>query len=359
MSGNSLINNINFYKNRKVLITGHTGFKGAWMTAMLNYLKVDALGYSLSPVVGGLYEQINGNSLIKNVNGDLLDSELLNWTIQKHQPEIVIHLAAFGFVKECFDDPVRAYQTNLMGSVNLLEAVRKCDSVRSVLLISTDKVYENKGDGAIYSEEDPLGGNDSYASSKTCMEIMVRDYRENYFHTDTRITGIATARASNVLGGGDHIQTRLIPTILRAVDSGTTVEIRNPEQTRPWQSVLDAVNGYLTIARYLYKEPLEYTGAWNVGPTRDGIRSVSWVLEKIQKSFRNLKGQVGNQFYVHESDTLGLDIRKALGRLDWEPQMTCDVVIEKVVEFYLCQKAGQSAADICFDQIDKFFREVI
>lgn len=347
--------NLKFYKNRRVLVTGHTGFKGAWLTAILNYMGADAMGYALAPQQGSLYEKIHGDELINSVIGDLLDYRLLKETIQEFQPEIIIHLAAFGFMKECFDNPLRAYSTNLMGSVNLLEILRTCTSVKSIVLISTDKVYENKGDGAVYSERDILGGVGPYSGSKTCMEFLAKDYQNTYFQKNGLMVGIATVRASNVLAGGDHIETRLIPSILRSVAEGNAVELRNPTQTRPWQSVLDALNGYLTVARFLYEYPLEYSGSWNIGPTQDGIRSVLWIFEKIKESFEGLEGKKGEQFQISESETLGLDIRKALDKLDWEPRLSCEKVVESVVDFFKSQQCGESEYQICMRQINDFY----
>lgn len=355
MENDFVSNNIAFYRGKRVFVTGHTGFKGAWLTIILHYLEANVMGFSLAPEPECLYGQIDGDKLLTSVTGDILDQQSLERSIQSFQPEIIIHLAAFGFMKECFDNPVKAYRTNLDGSMNLLEAVRKCSSVKSVILVSTDKVYENKGDGAIYREEDQLGGENPYSCSKACMEIMARDYRENYFMTDERKIGIATARASNVLAGGDHVRTRLIPSILEAVDNGTTVELRNPNQTRPWQSAFDALNGYLTIARYLYRKPDIYSGAWNIGPTKDGIRSVGWVMNRIQHSFGSLKAEVGEKFRVRESETLGLDIGKTVNKLDWYPMMGCEEVVDEVVEFYRRSKAGEPAYDICMSQVENYY----
>lgn len=352
------IHNLEFYKGKRVLVTGHTGFKVAWLTAVLRYMQANTLGYALLPEKNSLYERMNGNELISNVTGDLLDISLLDKTIQEFRPEIIIHLAAFGFIKECYCEPTKAYQTNVIGSMNLLECVRKCDSVRSVIIVSTDKVYENKGDGAIYSENDSLGGLDPYSSSKSCMELLVRCYASSYLQVENKKIGIATVRASNVLAGGDHVQTRLIPSILQALDNGSKVELRNPIQTRPWQSVLDALNGYLTIARYLYVNPLKYSGAWNIGPDKDGIKSVSWVFEKMRNAFEGLNVEQGEKLAVSESETLGLDIHRALTLLDWQPIFSCDRVVELVVEFYKRQKRGESEYKICMSQIEEFFNTI-
>ncbi len=349
------IKNINFYKGKRVFVTGITGFKGAWLCSLLDYLDAEVMGYALKPEKDCLFERINGSNLIHYVEGDVRDFESLQRAVDEFQPEIVFHLAALAQVKDCFDDPICAYSTNVMGTVNLLEILRRCKSVRSIVVVTTDKVYENKGDGAVYVEDDTLGGGDPYATSKTSMEYVVKAYRESYFQKDDRCVGIATVRASNVLAGGDHVQSRLIPSILKAVATGTTVELRNPNQTRPWQSVLDALNGYLTVGRFLYDNPKEYSEGWNIGPTIDGIRTVSWVLEKIKVYYDGLVSAEGAHFDVKESETLGLDIHKSLDRLDWEPRLSCDEMIGMVVEFFTAQQKNENEYDICHRQIKYYY----
>lgn len=347
--------NLKFYKGKRVLVTGHTGFKGSWLTMMLHYMGAECLGYALAPQPDSLYEKIRGDELIHNVTGDLLDYEFLANTVKEFRPDIVIHMAAFGFVKECFNDPVRAYQTNLVGSMNLLEALRDCETVKSVVMVSTDKVYDNKGDGALYREEDALGAADAYSCSKICMEFLVKDYRQSYFQAGGCRKGLAVVRASNVLAGGDHIETRLIPSILKSVAEGRTVELRNPMQTRPWQSVLDALNGYLAVARLLYENPEGYSEEWNIGPTSNGVRTVSWIFERIRNSFHGLDYTEGEHFAVNESETLGLDIHKSLDRLDWRPILSCEEVVDQVVDFFKCQAAGEWERQICLRQMKEFY----
>lgn len=350
------INNREFYKGKRVFVTGHTGFKGAWMCAILKRLGANVTGYALRAEPGSLFERINGENMILHVEGDVRDLNALKRAIDESKPEIVFHLAALAQVKDCFDDPVRAYSSNVMGTVNLLEALRGCETVKSIVVVTTDKVYENKGDGAVYRETDLLGGGDPYATSKTAMEYVVKAYRESYFQKDECRLGIATVRASNVIGGGDHVQSRLIPSILNAVAGQGKVELRNPNQTRPWQSVLDALNGYLTVGRLLYDKPSEYSECWNIGPTLDGIRTVSWVLSKIKDYYNGLEVSEGERFDVKESETLGLDITKSLARLDWEPIVSADKMVELVVDFFRSQQNGESERSICEKQISEYYQ---
>lgn len=346
--------NRRFYRDRRIMLTGHTGFKGAWLSMMLHSLGARTSGYALPAEEGSLYEKIRGDELIESVYDNLSDADRLKEFVTAFQPEVVFHLAAFGFVKECHADPIRAYRDNVVGTGNLLEALRGCKSVKSVVLVSTDKVYENHGDGSLYMEEDALGGTGPYASSKVCMEFLVKDYRDTYFRREGN-TGIAVVRASNVLGGGDHIKSRLIPSILRAVAEGTPVELRHPEQIRPWQSVQDALNGYLTIGRLLYEDPEAYSEAWNIGPVKDGIRSVGWVFEKIQEAFQGLETRESMSDDVPEDTTLGLDIGKVLKRTDWRPLMPIEQTIFQLVDFFRKQTQGIPERAICYDQIESFY----
>jgi CDP-glucose 4,6-dehydratase len=281
--------NKTFYPGKRVFLTGHTGFKGAWMTAVLHELGAETVGYALEPEPGSLYEKIDGDSLIRSVIADVRDFDRLRKELCEFRPEIVIHFAALLPVQSCFDDPRLTYETHVMGTVNLFEAIRCCESVKSILIVTTDKVYENKGDGALYKETDPLGGVDPYSSSKTCMELVAGTYKQSYLQTDEKTVGVSTARASNVIGGGDHIQSRLIPSILNSFAQEKEVELRNPHQTRPWQSVLDALNGYLSIARLMHEEPEKYSGSWNIGPVKEGIKSVLDVVEKMQLFYKGMQ----------------------------------------------------------------------
>jgi len=347
----SLLNKT-FYSGKRIFVTGHTGFKGSWLSLILSELGAIARGYALMPQAGSLFEKIHGTDIIDHVEGDVRDPDHIGKALNDFQPEIVLHLAAQAIVKDCFDNPHYAFETNVMGTVNLLEAIRKCPSVKSVLVVTTDKVYENKGDGGIYIESDRLGGIDPYSASKAGMEIITECYKKSYLFE----TGVATGRASNVIAGGDHIQSRLIPSILNGFNEGKPVEIRNPNQTRPWQSVLDAINGYLTIARKCYEQPDEFSGAWNIGPTVDGIRTVAEVFSIMQGYFNgDLEFVQAEKLKVHESATLGLNIEKSMEYLGWRPEQSLEKMLYDVVEFYKQQKSGVIEREIARKQIGAYF----
>ena len=352
---NAHLKNRDFYCGKRIFVTGHTGYKGAWLTAILHELGAEATGFALEAPKDSMFSHMNGATMIHSITGDVRNQHALISAVQETRPEIVFHLAAQAIVNDCYIDPHYAYETNVMGTVNLFEAIRQCPDVKSVVVITTDKVYENKGDGAVYMETDPLGGIDPYSSSKTCMEFISDTYKRSYLQTAERMTGVSTVRASNVLGGGDHIKSRLIPSILRSIADGKPVELRNPSQTRPWQSMLDALNGYMTIGRLMYEEPEKYSSQWNIGPTRDGIRTVLWVVEQMQKHYNNVQYNVGRTFEVTESQTLGLDITKSLSALDWEPRLSCDRMLYNVVDYFRRKQAGESERSICKKQIVEFF----
>lgn len=348
--------NKQFYKNKRVFVTGHTGFKGAWLTLILRELGAISCGYALSPEEGCLFEKVEGEQIIEHFEGDTRDKNKILDVMTSFKPEIVLHLSARATVMDCYDNPHFAYDTNVMGTVNLFEAIRKCPSVQSVVVITTDKVYDNKGDGASYKVGDPFGGTDPYSASKICMEYVACSYKFSYLQIGEQQIGIATARASNVIAGGDHIQSRLIPSILNGFVSGKPVELRNPNQTRPWQSVLDALNGYLTIARMLYEKPSEYSMPWNIGPMKEGIASVGEVFNKLRLYFDNCEPYTtAEKFDVKESETLGLDIEDSISRLGWFPEQSLDKMLYDVTDYFKRQTAGEQEREICLRQIRSFY----
>jgi CDP-glucose 4,6-dehydratase len=341
-----------FCKDKRIFLTGHTGFTGAWMTVVLHELGAEVMGYALEPEPECLFGKINGVLLINSIYADIRNSEQLKKEICTFKPEIVIHFAALVMTKDCFDAPKLAYETNVMGTVNLFEAIRECESVKSVLIVTTDKVYENKGDGSMYSETSPLWGGDPYSSSKTCMEFVSEAYKLSYLQTKERMVGVATVRASNIIGGGDHIKSRLIPTILNSFKERKPLVLRNPHQIRPWQSVLDALNGYLSIIRLMYEAPYKYSGVWNIGPFQEGMRSVLDLVTKMQFYFGNSTGySLGESLGIRESRALGLDIKKAVDQLSWKPEMSFDQTVYDIVDFFKRQQSHEPELDICLNQI--------
>ena len=346
-----------FYKDKRVFVTGHTGFKGAWLSQVLHSLGAVARGYALAPEDSCLFEKIGGVSLIDHVIGDVRDKDSLLNAINDFKPEIILHLAAVVTVQDCYNDPYRAFSTNIMGTVNIFEAARECQSIKSVVALTTDKVYENKGDSAVYKVGDALTGADPVSASNTSAEYVFQAYKNSYLQKPERSVGIATARPSNVIAGGDHVSTRLIPSILGGFADGKPVELRNPDQTRSWQSVLDALNGYLSIGRKLYEDPVKYSHPWNIGPTKDGIQSVGYIYEVIRKYFdSDSVYTVTEQPDVKESKTLGLDIGESVALLDWFPEQSLDKIIYDLTDFYKRQRRGEADCEICTRQVNEFFR---
>ena len=348
--------NRGFYADKRVFVTGHTGFKGAWLTQILHVLGVSAYGYALPAVSGSLFDKINGETLIGHATGDIREKYKLADAVVPFKPEIIFHLAAQAIVQDCYENPYKAYGTNVMGAVNLFEVIRMCPSVKSVVIVTSDKVYENKGDGAVYKVGDPLGGTDPYSASKTCVEFISESYKSSYLQTDKRTVGVATVRASNVIGGGDHVESRLIPSILNGFANEKPVELRNAEQTRPWQSVLDALNGYLTVGLKLYNEPLTFSSPWNIGPVKEGICSVGDVFEKMRMYFESSAPYtIAEKFAVKESKTLGLDIAESVDRLEWSPEMPLDKTLYHLTDFYKRHQQGESDYSICTGQIRDYY----
>ena len=355
MTKSSILNKA-FYQGKRVFVTGHTGFKGAWLTLVLNCLGATARGYAFRPEADCLFSKIDGASCIDHVIGDVRDKENLMSAICAFKPEIILHLAAVVTVQDCHNNPYRAFSTNIMGTVNVFEAARICESVKSVVAITTDKVYENKGDAAVYSVGDPLTGTDPVSASNTGAEYAFMAYKNTYLHTPQRLVGVATARPGNVIAGGDHVPTRLLPSILKGFAAGKPSVLRNPEQSRSWQSALDALNGYLTIARKLCEDPIRFSFPWNIGPTKDGIRTVGYIYEGIRRHFdSDAPYSLAQKSEVRESQTLGLSIEDSIKHLGWRPEQPLDKILFDLTDFFKRQQRGEPEKDICRRQILEFF----
>lgn len=348
-----------FWHGKRVFLTGHTGFKGSWLSLWLNSWGAEVTGYALEPPTDpSLFELCRIDERINSVIGDTRDGDRLAQAMHSADPEIVLHLAAQPIVRESYKDPVGTYATNVLGTVNVLEAVRSCQNVRALVNVTTDKCYENKEWTWGYRENEPLGGYDPYSSSKACSELVTASYRSSFFNpSDYPKHGVAlaTARAGNVIGGGDWALDRLVPDSIRALLKGENVRIRNPYATRPWQHVLEPLSGYMLLAEKLYQEGPRYGEAWNFGPEESDAWPVEAIVKLIcEKWGKNSIYQVDDGEHPHEAHYLKLDCSKAHSLLDWRPHWNIGTAIEKVVEWSLAYKNSQDMNEICLAQIEEF-----
>ncbi len=348
-----------FFQNKKIFITGHTGFKGSWLCLWLDSLGAVVAGYALKPPTSpSLFEICRVDKFIESIIGDIGDYRSLANTINEFQPEIVIHMAAQSLVRESYRLPAETYATNVMGTVNLLEAVRTCKTARVVVNVTSDKCYENKELLRGYREDEPLGGRDPYSSSKACSELVTSAYRYSFFHPETydvHGVGIATARAGNVIGGGDWANDRLVPDCGRALLKGEKINIRNPNSVRPWQHVLEPLSGYLLLARKLYENGPRYTGAWNFGPDDGDTKPVEWLVEKLCEKWGGGASYILDAgSHPHEAHYLTLDCSKAKSELGWRPRWDLDQALDAVVEWTRAFKEGKDLNQVCIGQIKEF-----
>lgn len=330
--------NQNFWHGKRVLLTGHTGFKGSWLSLWLQRLGTELIGYSLEPPTEpNLFTLSSVSNGMTSILGDVRDLDHLSRVISEQQPEIVIHMAAQALVRSSYKQPVETYATNVMGTVNLLEAVRQSDRVRVALIVTSDKCYENQEWVWGYRENDPMGGYDPYSSSKGCAELVTAAYRNSFFHPasyEQHGVAIASARAGNVIGGGDWAKDRLVPDILRAAIAKEPIIIRNPKATRPWQHVLEPLSGYLTLAERLYQDGPRFVGGWNFAPNDEAVRSVEWVVEQLLMRWADHAGwQQDQASQPHEAHLLKLDCTKAKSYLGWHPTLDLSTALDWIVEW--------------------------
>jgi len=347
-----VIVNTQFWAKKRVFITGHTGFKGSWLSLWLQELGAELCGYALSPDSNqSLYNLANITSGMRSVIGDIRNREHLSASIQGFQPDILFHMAAQPLVRYSYDNPIETYSTNVMGTVHVLEAARYCPSIRIVINVTTDKCYENKEWVWAYRENDPLGGYDPYSSSKACAELVASAYRQSFSQT------IASVRAGNVIGGGDFAKDRLVPDIIRALMQNKNVLIRNPDAIRPWQHVLEPLRGYLLLAEKLW-ENSQFADGWNFGPYERDIQPVSIITDKICKLWGSGATWVKeNQQQVHEAQNLKLDISKAESRLGWSPYLNLETTLEYLVNWYKAFIENQNMRNVTLLQIKNYVRE--
>jgi CDP-glucose 4,6-dehydratase len=346
-----------FWRSRRVFLTGHTGFKGSWLSLWLQNLGANVTGYALQPsTVPSLFEIAKVGDGMNSIFADIRDLAALQMTMQAAEPEIVIHMAAQPLVRYSYQNPVETYSTNVMGTVNLLEAVRHTPGVRAVVNITTDKCYENREWVWGYRETDPLGGYDPYSNSKGCAELVSASYRSSFFNADApHNTAIATVRAGNVIGGGDWTKDRLIPDILAAFEAGNTVKIRNPQAIRPWQHVLEPLRGYLTLAERLYHQGHDYAQGWNFGPNDEDSKPVAWIVDKMAALWgEGVTWQIDSDEHPHEANYLKLDISKARSRLNWNPVLNLTQALELVIDWSQARKSGADMRDYTLLQIQTY-----
>ena len=348
-----------FWRGKKVFLTGHTGFKGAWLSLWFHQLGARVSGYALDPPTRpSLFELARvGELLAHDIRADVRDPEKLKAAMAAAEPEIVFHLAAQPLVRYSYQQPVETYTTNVLGTVHLLEAVRHTPGIRAVVNVTTDKCYENREWVWGYRENEPMGGYDPYSSSKGCAELVTAAYRSSYF-TSQHGTSVATARAGNVIGGGDWAADRLIPDCLRALLAGEQIVIRNPRATRPWQHVLEPLSGYLLLAEKLHIDGSPYAEAWNFGPLDDDARPVEWVVRRLCAMWGASDGyRIDAEQNPHEAHYLKLDISKARTQLGWQPSWDLEQALTKIVEWTKAFRNGGDLRAKCLAQIAEYLRK--
>ena len=344
--------NPQFWKGKRVFVTGHTGFKGSWLSLWLQLMGAEVKGFSLTPPTQpALFEVAKVGDNMQTEIGDIRNLQQLSQSIRAFNPDVLLHLAAQPLVRLSYKEPVDTYSTNVMGTVNVLEAARYAPQLKSVVIITTDKCYENREWEWGYRENEPMGGHDPYSNSKGCAELVVSAYRRSFFYTNDTVA-VASARAGNVIGGGDWADDRLIPDILRAFEQQQPVIIRNPLSTRPWQHVLEPLSGYLVLAERLYNEGNAFAEGWNFGPKDDDCQPVQWILEKMVQFWgEGARYEWDKSEQPHEANFLKLDCSKAATRLKWHPQWRLADTLEKIVHWHRAWLRGADMQTHCLYEI--------
>ncbi|HEV8151362.1 MAG TPA: CDP-glucose 4,6-dehydratase [Solirubrobacteraceae bacterium] len=344
------------WQGRRVLITGHTGFKGAWLALWLQSVGAEVTGLSRGvPTTPSLYELARvGSGMAAEHAADVRDAAAVAAALGASAPEVVLHLAAQPFVRRSFREPRETYETNVLGTVNVLEAVREAGGVQAVIVVTSDKCYDNREHGRAFVEEDPMGGHDPYSNSKGCAELVTDAYRRSFFSAEGPVARVASGRAGNVIGGGDWGEDRLIPDIMRAALGGAPIPIRNPEAVRPWQHVLNPLGGYLRLAEALGEDPRHASG-WNFGPAEDDVRPVRWIADRLTELWPGeLRWELDPGPHPHEARHLALDSTKARRELGWAPAWDLEEALARIVEWYRELDAGGDMRAVSLAQIERF-----
>jgi CDP-glucose 4,6-dehydratase len=346
--------NKSFWQGRSVFLTGHTGFKGGWLTLWLASMGARVHGYSLSPPTSpALFSELHLDECLENSTiADIRDPQILKRALCKANPSVIFHLAAQPIVRKSYQSPADTFSTNVLGPVNLFEAALQSESVEAVVNVTSDKCYQNLEGNSFFVEEDPLGGDDPYSASKACSEIVTASYWHSFFKGSG--IGLATGRAGNVIGGGDWAQDRLIPDFLRALDSQQPLRVRSPNAIRPWQHVLEPLAGYLLIAENACLDAEQWSGAWNFGPNEDDTKPVSWIADFLTTVMPNAEWEVETTNQPNEASLLKLDSSKAKSMLNWRSRWSIQDALTKTVEWHQAWKSGTPAQDISLRQIEEY-----
>ena len=341
-----------FWRGKRVFLTGHTGFKGSWLSLWLQSMGAELKGFALEPPTQpSLFNEVRVNLGMHSEIGDIRDLAAISASLKAFDPDILIHMAAQPLVRHSYRQPVETYATNVMGTVHVLEGARSCSRLRAIVNVTTDKCYENREWEWGYREIEPMGGYDPYSNSKGCSELVTSAYRNSFFNTKGA-AALASARAGNVIGGGDWASDRLIPDILRAFEQHQPVVIRNPHATRPWQHVLEPLSGYLMLAEELYAHGQSYASGWNFGPSDDDARPVQWIVEHLVKSWGpGASWQIDGGTHPHEANYLKLDISKAKSRLSWQPRWPLVTALNHITEWHRAYVSGANMREFTERQI--------
>ncbi|MCE1229465.1 MAG: CDP-glucose 4,6-dehydratase [Firmicutes bacterium] len=351
--------NPDFWRGKRVLVTGHTGFKGSWLCLWLESLGAQVVGYALAPpTTPSLFDVAQVGQGLESHIGDVRDLEHLAQVVAAARPEIVFHLAAQPLVRYSYQEPVETYSVNVMGTVHLLEAVRRASGVKAVVAITTDKCYENREWAWGYRESDPMGGHDPYSSSKGCAELAIAGYRRSFFASEKEASSgvaVASARAGNVIGGGDWASDRLIPDMIRAFSAGQPVVIRNPHATRPWQHVLEPLRGYLMLAERLWEDGQPYAEGWNFGPSDEDVQPVGWIVQRLTDLWgEGAHWRLDQGRHPHEATFLKLDCSKAKAHLHWHPRWDLPTALERIVAWHKAFQRGEAMRAFTLQQISDY-----